>query len=68
MGIMTEAPAYEGEIGFENMPKGCIEIKISIKESRDYRIRMWLMRHVTAIYFRVMAGLSKGATVGVLEV
>jgi hypothetical protein len=64
---MIGIPEYQTDIGFEHVPPDSIEIKISFKESRDFRIRMWLMKQVTRVYFWILARLSKGATVGVME-
>lgn len=55
-------------INFDDMPKGSIELKITLRESRDFRVRMWMMRKLTRMYFRAMSLLSRGVTAGVLEV
>jgi hypothetical protein len=59
---------YTQTLGFEIMPKESLKIKISLKESRDFKIRMWMMKQVTRCYFLIMGVLSKGRTAGVMEV
>jgi hypothetical protein len=59
---------YLQKIGFNDIPKNSIEIKISLKESRDFKTRLWVMKQITYGYFWVMGWISKGVITGVLEI
>ena len=66
---MTEAPlTYEGEVSFDNIPKHSVGITITLKETKGFKVRFWLMRVIAVIYFRIMAFLSSGVVDGVCEV
>ena len=57
----------EYTIGFEDLPNGSVEYKITVSMSADFKIRLWLIRKITVAYMAIVKILSKGVIKGSQE-